>query len=106
MSEDRYTIFILLRATRAWLRLSHADRAAAGRDAFGGGFEGMTVRYFDAEAFTGRCSDVLVVETASLADHRRLMDRLRDSAIFTEPYFEVVDIIPSIEDTYRDAPAA
>ena len=104
---DVYTIFILLRARTAWLKLSHAERAAIGRAAFARRFDGMTVRYFDAEAFTAQCSDVLVVETPRLDDHRRLMDHLRDSEIFAHPYFDLVSVIPSVEDVYRDlSPAA
>jgi hypothetical protein len=99
---DVYTTFILLRATSAWLRLSHADRQRVGEAAFRHRFADMHVRYYDAEAFTAQCSDVLMVETPRLEDHRRLMDHLRDSPIFAHPYFELVAIIPATEDTYRD----
>lgn len=37
------------------------------------------MRYFDAEAFTTQCSDVMM----------------------TEPYFELVQIVPAIEEGYQ-----
>ncbi|MPQ72264.1 Darcynin, partial [Pseudomonas sp. MWU12-2323] len=31
-----------------------------------------------------------------------LIDALRDSKVVTEPYFEFVDIIPAVEEGFRD----
>ena len=55
-------------------------------------------RFFDAEAFSARCSDILMVETDDLAAYGYLIDALRDTAFFGKPYFEVVEVIPALED--------
>ncbi|WP_277620422.1 darcynin family protein [Chromobacterium sphagni] len=62
----------------------------------------MRMRWFDAEAFTGRCSDIALFETKSIKDFYYLIDALRDSKIGTEPYFEFLDIIPAVENGFRE----
>lgn len=105
MSETNisYTIFMLLRTTPAWLRLARAERSAIAEEAFGFALKDGTVAfsYHDAEAFSGRATDVAVFKTAALYDYYKVVERLRDSRLFTEPYFEVVEIIPTIEDGFR-----
>lgn len=58
------------------------------------------MRYFDAEAFSAACSDVMMVETNDPKHHYFFMEHLRDSPMITTPYFEIVQIVPSIEDGY------
>lgn len=100
-----YVFFIHLRATPAWLALSRQQRralanqhlepilhAAAGQ---------LTMRYFDAEAFTAQCSDVMMIQTQDPKHHYFFMEHLRDSPLIALPYFEVVSIIPTIEDGYQ-----
>jgi hypothetical protein len=100
-----FTFFIHLRATPAWLALSRPGRAAyvqeAVRPAFTS-YPSVKARFFDAEAFTGRCSDVAMIETDDLRQYRFLIDALRDEAFFGLPYFEVLEIIPAVEDGYVD----
>lgn len=101
----KYVFFVLLRATPAWLRMSRAERRAQSAEylapllAAGEG-EGLHMRYFDAEAFSALCSDVMMVETDDPQQHYFFMERLRDTPLITEPYFEVVQIVPTIEDGY------
>lgn len=45
-------------------------------------------------------------ETDDLRDYYFAVERLRDSPIFAHPYFEIVDIIPAIEDGFRAFEAA
>jgi len=61
----------------------------------------VTINHFDAEAFSGACSDVSVFETDDLMAFYFAMERLRDSALFAEPYFEIVQIIPAIPEGFR-----
>ena len=61
----------------------------------------FTHRHFDTEAFTAFCSDIAVFEADDLISFNTVMERLRDSPIFALPYFELVAVIPSIEDGYR-----
>lgn len=108
----RYVFFILLRATPAWLRLTRQQRRAMGAEHLEpllASSEGIRMRYFDAEAFTSACSDVMMIETDDPKHHYFFMERLRDSVLLTTPFFEVVQIVPSIEDGYvefEDAGAA
>jgi len=60
------------------------------------------MRYFDAEAFSAACSDVMMIETDDPKHHYFFMERLRDCVLITEPFFEVVQIVPAIEDGYVD----
>lgn len=98
-----YTIFVLLRALPAWLRLARPRRneiaTAALTDALKVG--AVALRHFDAEGFTGFCSDVALFETEDLMAFYFVMERLRDSALLAEPYFEVIQIIPAIADGFR-----
>ncbi len=99
----KLTIFLLLRATTAWLRLERAERSRIAEEQMGAAFaryESVQMRFFDMEAFTARCSDVMMLECDNLQDYSFLMDELRDSDMFRIPYFEVVDILPGIEESH------
>lgn len=102
--EQTYTIFILANATAAWLRLSRVEHKTFSETEFAdclADFPSVSLRLFDAEAFTSRCSDVFMFTTSSLPDYCAVMDRIRSSKVMTEPYFEFVETITSVEDTYR-----
>lgn len=103
------TFFMLLKSTPAWLSLSRTQRTAFIEEQIQPIFTryaAVTLRFYDAEAFSGRCTDVAVWETSNLRQYAFLIDALRDTPFFSQPYFEVVDIIPGIEDSYRDYDAA
>lgn len=100
-----FTVFMLLRSSPAWLA---KDRAARGafvetivRPIFAARPE-VSMRYYDAEAFHGRCTDLMVFETADLLAYNDLIEALRDTDLLGGvPYFEVVDVIPALEDGWR-----
>lgn len=99
-----YAFFVLLRATPAWLRLSRDERRRQAEQHLSGALSaspGVRIRHFDAEAFSGICSDVLLVEATDPQQHYFFIERLRDTPLINQPYFEVVHIIPAIEDGYR-----
>lgn len=101
----RYAFFLHLRALPQWLRLPRSERGVLAQQHLLNlvpRYEGrLTLRHFDAEAFSAPCSDVMLVETADPVLHYDLMERLRDSPLITHPYFEVLQIIPTIEDGYQ-----
>ncbi len=101
--SGRFAIFMLLKALPSWLSLQREERAGIAEAAFRRALTDGRVqfRYFDAEAFTSRASDVALFETDDLSAYYFAVERLRDSPIFAHPYFDVVEIIPSIEDGYR-----
>lgn len=51
-------------------------------------------------------TDVAVFETCDIRAYYFLIDALRDTPFFGLPYFEVVDIIPAVEDGYLEYDAA
>jgi hypothetical protein len=99
-----HTVFMLLKATPVWLGLAPPERFA-----FVGGtlrpliarYPAVRMRYFDAEAYSARVSDVAVWESADLKAWRGLVEELRETP-FWDVYFQVVEIIPAMEDDYAD----
>lgn len=104
----KLTIFLLLRADVSWLKLSREQRAQFAEASLGTSFtgSGMRLRHFDAEAFHARISDVAIVETEDPRDYYFAIESLCDSALITEGYFELIEIIPSYEDGFRAYEAA
>jgi hypothetical protein len=93
-----------LTATPAWLSLNRPERRAfAGevRAPILAAHPAMTTRDYNAEAFSGRCSDIAVFATEDLEDYADLIDALRDWAFFAAPYYQLVDVIPAVEINYR-----
>ena len=102
MPKSQFTIFMLLKARPEWLRLTREERNAIAGAALEESLEGQTVvhRHFDAEAYSGFCSDVAVFETGDPGAYYFAVERLRDTPLFQVPYFDVVAIIPSVEDGF------
>ena len=98
-----FTIFVHLRALPQWLALPRSERNSLSESAMDSALTTpcVTMRHFDAEAFTAACSDICVFEAPDLRQFYQVMERLRDSALFSVPYFELVQIIPSLQDGYR-----
>lgn len=104
-TPTRYTIFILLQATEAWLRLPRTERdALAGQHVIAplAQFPALRMRYFDAEAFSCTCSDIMTIETENLTQYYDFIETLRDSPMINAPFFRMVQIIPAIEDGFRE----
>lgn len=104
VTHASFTVFMLLTALPSWLCRSRAERGRISEETLGaalGGHPAVTMRFFDAEAFSGRCSDVVMFTTDDLSDYYVLVEELRDGPLFTEPYFRVEDIIVTIEDGHR-----
>lgn len=103
--EHPFTFFVLLNATPAWLALDRQTRRDFVEKELNPLFADhpeVKVRFYDAEAFTGRCSDIAVFEAEDIREYYFLMEGLRDSKLYTVPYFEVVDIIPAIEEGFAE----
>ena len=104
-SEDSaYSIFMLVRATPAWLALSPKERFAFLEDEVQGRLEdhpGVALRFWDVEHLSARVSDVLLFETQDLAQYRSLIEGIRET-LFWDHYFEVLEILPGIENGYAE----
>lgn len=104
-----YTFFMLLKTRPAWLALSRPERRAFRDRHLVPVFQRypeVKTRYYDAEAFSARCSDVMVFEARDPRQYQFLVDALRDTPLFGAPYFEVIDIVPAVEDGYLEYDAA
>jgi Darcynin, domain of unknown function len=93
---------MLVRTTPTWLRMAPPQRFAfldetirpllARHPAVG-------LRFFDAEAFSARYTDMLLWETADVLAYQALVEELRETP-FWDTYFEVVEILPMIENAF------
>jgi hypothetical protein len=98
-SPPLYTFFMLVKTTPRWLQAPESVRTAFMKDEVMPllkRWPDVTLRYYDAEFFTTRCSDVMVWETKNLVAYQALVEKLRDT-FFWDTYFEIVEIIPAME---------
>ena len=98
-----WTIFVTLRATPSWLQHTPAERDGIASQCLAEVMadDSVSMRFFDAEAFCGECSDVAVFETTDLLAYYFTMERLRNTPLISTPYFEIVSIIPAVENGFR-----
>lgn len=104
MPPRPYTVFMLLKATASWLALGKDERDAIcdrARLKVFNRFPDVRLSFFDASAFHGRCSDVLVWEASDMPEYREAVDTLRCDELLAKPYFDVLDVIPSMSDEAR-----
>lgn len=102
MAHAPLTIFMLLKTTPTWLALAPKARFAFLDSTIRPllqAAEGIALRYYDAEAFTARVSDIAVWDVASLDAWQAFAEKLRETP-FWDTYFQVLDILPAIENAY------
>jgi hypothetical protein len=101
----RYTFFMLLQSTPRW-RALELDEQLARHDALlvqiFEAYPELSLRRFDSTAFAGRCSDVFVWETSDVAQYHDAVTALRDAGPLAPAWFEIVDVIPAVEDAGRE----
>jgi hypothetical protein len=104
----RLTVFLLLKAAPAWLRLQREERFRVAEAAFATAFKTSTLRlrYFDSEAFSSRVSDVAMLEADDLEAYYFAIERLRDTPLLSHPFFEIVEVIPALENGHQAFEAA
>ena len=105
VSAFRLTFFVHLTATPAWLGLSRPERQdviASHVDPLLRRHDNVAIRWFDAEAWSAAPSDILVAETDDITAWSDLFEELRDTPLWSVPYFEVERIIPATEDAFID----
>jgi hypothetical protein len=100
----KMTYFMLVKTTPAWLQMPVPQRMQYMNENLRPiltKWPSVRLRYFDSEAFTGYCTDVLMWECSDVHAYQSVVDSLRET-LFWGTYFEIVDIIPSLEDAYAD----
>jgi hypothetical protein len=99
------TMFWLVKTTPAWL--AKPPHGPDGRFEFIGKVlqpilarhPGAALRYFDAEAYSAWCSDVMAWTVHDAAAYDALVEDLRETA-FWDTYFQVLHIVPARENQY------
>lgn len=97
------SVFVFLKTKTDWLRLERSKRNEIADSVFAQMFKdnNISVRLFDAEAFTSKCTDIALFQMEDIKEYYFAIERLRDSVLITHPYFEIVEIIPSIENGFK-----
>jgi hypothetical protein len=118
MSESTFTpisttiskpifFFWLVKTTPAWLALpplgegGRFDYVEKVIKPIMGQFRQIDLRFFDAEAHTAVCSDVMMWTVKDTAQYSAMVEKLRET-LFWDHYFQVLQIIPALEDGYAD----
>lgn len=98
------SFFMLLKATPRWRALDHDAQRAVFDDALMTVFNGypeLRMSRYSTGAFHGRCTHVIVWELADGADvwqYEAAVEALHDQPFFAAPLFEIMDVIPGVED--------
>ncbi|MBZ4321052.1 darcynin family protein [Streptomyces huiliensis] len=100
-----YGIVLTYTVAPRWLALSrderNAMRAAHLEPVFAAFADRVRARFFDAEAFSGRCSDFVVLETEDLGAYYFLVEALRDTPVIAEGYLTFGEIFVGVEDGFE-----
>ena len=105
LETNPMTIFWLVKTTPEWLALP--PHGEDGRFAFGKNVldpilarnSGAKMRFYDSEAFSADCTDVMVWTVTSLEDYNGAVNELRETK-FWSFYFSIEKIIPAIVNEY------
>jgi hypothetical protein len=100
----KHTIYMHLKTRDAWLALMPPERRSyIAKNIFPilGRHPAVKVRFYDAEAYTARMSDVMVIDTSDMRQYESLIDALRTQE-FWYRYFDVIDIIKTTENPLVD----
>ena len=99
-----FTVFMLVKTRASWLALPPPARFAfldSDIKPLLGKHPGVSLRFFDIEAFATLCTDVLMWQVQDLPQYISLVEGLRETR-FWDDYFDVVAILPGVEDGYAD----
>ncbi|WP_266065208.1 darcynin family protein [Brucella intermedia] len=105
LATNPMTIFWLIKTTPEWLALPpHGEN---GRFDFGkkvldpilARYPGAKMTFYDSEAFTADCTDVMVWTVINLEHYNGAVNDLRETR-FWSFYFTIEKIIPAIENEY------
>src|SRR5258708_7130009 len=102
----KYTIVVLISTTKKWLRLSRKERNDFNEQFFvplaNKYKDFLKVKLFDSESTNSKHTDFLIVETIDLNQYYYFWEEVRDSKIYTAPYFKVNEIIIGKEDGFKE----
>lgn len=106
MVAQSYTVLILMEATPAWLALTRAKRNTFFEEHIAPVLSrykaSCRVSIFDSEYFHGSISDFMIVETNDLQQYRFMIEELRDTSLYSIPYFNIKDIVAGVENGFQE----
>ncbi|WP_342107480.1 darcynin family protein [Methylobacterium sp. SI9] len=101
--DPKLTVFMLVKTSPEWLALPIDDRFARLREAFEPILrrhaDTVRLRFYDAEFYTARLTDLWVWEAADHHAYELVVEALRETA-FWDRWFSIVEIIPAVENAY------
>ena len=96
-----HTIFLHLTVTAAWLELDRDGRdeiiSSSLLPALRAHAHTTTLRWFDADAYSASPTDVAMISTSDLGDWSELLSTLKDSPLFSTPYYRLDRVIVTDE---------
>ncbi|WP_430913327.1 darcynin family protein [Methylobacterium sp. sgz302541] len=97
------TVFMLVKTSPEWLGFDIDTRFAKLREQFEPILRRhagqVTLRFYDAEFYTARVTDVWLWDAVSHHAYELLVEELRETP-FWDRYFAIVEIIPAVENAY------
>ena len=101
-----YTVLVLLNAKPHWLALTRDQRSEFVRKELVPILDRVSkkvaVSFFDSEYFHASISDFLILHTSELEGYKLFIELLRDTKVYSIPYFEIKDIIIGQENLFED----
>ncbi len=102
----KFAIIVRYEFDPSWLRLSREERTANEevfqKEIVGPFVDRLSVRHFDAEAFSTAYSDFLLIETEDLQAYYFFIEKLRDSDFIARGWVRLHDITIGIPDGYKE----
>lgn len=94
------TVFMLVKTQPEWLALPGDERIRLMREHFAPILrqhaEHVRLRYYDAEFYSSRVTDVWMWETTDRSAYENVVEALRDTPIW-DRLFSIVEILPAVE---------
>lgn len=101
----KYTIVIAYAFSPQWLLKSWQERAdyvaTHVRPILSAYADRVSVRLFDAEAFSTEHSDFMILESSDMKDYYFFMEALRESRLFKDQLVSFKQILIGIEDGFE-----
>lgn len=98
-----FTVFMLVKTTPEWLGYSVDRRHELGREHLTPVLKkhsaGVRMRFFDIEFYSARVTDLWMWDCRDHHAYQLLIEELREGP-FWDRFFEIVEILPGVEDGY------
>ncbi len=62
---------------------------------------GVSMTWNDADAFSGECSDFVICRFNSMFVYHCMWEELKDSELFTTPYFHITRVLLGMENAFE-----